>query len=124
MTYDPLQLKLRGIGKVGTVIKTHVITLSLKWISTNFPNLLLLLFLIVLALPNDSRRGFAKIKIIYYNIVIYNYIDIQEEALLGLPSTILCSMIPALAPYDSVRYLSSAEITYRAYYHKPPTHDM
>ena len=39
----------------------HPITLSLKWISTNFPNLLLLLFLIVLALPNDSRRGLAEI---------------------------------------------------------------
>lgn len=69
-TYDPLQLKLRGIGKVAIwdmVIKIHPITLSLKWISTNFPNLLLLLFLIVLALPNDSRRGFAKITLQHIN---------------------------------------------------------
>ena len=39
---------------------SNLVTLSLKWISTNFPNLLLLLFLIVFALPNDSRRGLAK----------------------------------------------------------------
>ena len=39
--------------------ETFTHTLLLKWISTNFPNLLLLLFLIVLALPNDSSSGFA-----------------------------------------------------------------
>ncbi len=39
---------------------TRIRTLSLKWISTNFPKRLLLLFLIVLALPKDSSRGLAE----------------------------------------------------------------
>ena len=46
----------------------------------------------------------------HYNIVIKRYWKII--ILLILPSTILCSMIPALAPYDSVRYLWSTEIKY------------
>ena len=33
--------------------------LSLKWISINFPNLELLLFLVVLALPKASKTGLA-----------------------------------------------------------------
>ena len=45
---------------VDTVSLPSQLTLSLKWISTNFPNLLLLLFLIVLALPNDSSSGLAE----------------------------------------------------------------
>ena len=50
-------------------------TLSLKCTSTYLPNRLLLMFLIVLALPNDSRRGFAakryKNKIHCVTVVIY-----------------------------------------------------
>ena len=34
-------------------------TFSLKWISTNFPKRLLLLFRTVLAFPKASNRGFA-----------------------------------------------------------------
>jgi hypothetical protein len=41
---------------------------------------------------------------------IITIIEVYAGKCLILPSTILCSMIPALAPYDSVRYLSLAEI--------------
>lgn len=37
------------------------LTFSLKWISTNFPKRLLLLFRTVLAFPKASSRGFAEI---------------------------------------------------------------
>lgn len=36
------------------------VTFSLKWISTNFPKRLLLLFLTVFAFPKASRRGLAE----------------------------------------------------------------
>ena len=57
---------------VDTVSLPSQLTLSLKWISTNFPNLLLLLFLIVLALPNDSSSGLAEQReTVCVNSVIY-----------------------------------------------------
>ena len=47
-----------------------LITLPSKWISTNFPKRLLLLFLTVLAFPNASNNGFAEgDKQTYYLII-------------------------------------------------------
>ena len=59
--------------------KLSVPTFSLKCISTNLPNRLLLLLRTVLALPKASSRGLA--------------------------STIRCSIIPALCPWEVVKYL-------------------
>ena len=53
--------------------------LSLKWISINFPNLELLLFLVVLALPKASKTGLAGNKQKKYQNCKINFIFASNQ---------------------------------------------
>lgn len=83
------------------------ITFWLKWISTNFPKRLLLLFRTVFAFPNASRRGLAENR---YGKKQQLGSGSSPAALMRaefvdkLPSTILSSISWPL-PYVVVRYL-------------------
>lgn len=82
-------------------------TFSLKWISTNFPKRLLLLFRTVFAFPKASSNGFAA-GLETWNAHSYRrniHFDRDEEQKWILPSTILSSMSWPV-PYEVVRYLS------------------
>lgn len=52
-------------------------TFSLKWISTNFPNRLLLLFLTVFAFPKASSKGLAARNRHIPNVVFASYAKIK-----------------------------------------------
>ena len=63
-TYLPNLKKKKSVNQLIKLEWPNVeyITLGSKWISTNFPNRLLLLFLTVLAFPKASSKGLAEIK--------------------------------------------------------------